>query len=43
MKWTSSLSLPKVAQTIPQKTAPAENELVADGVNVIRIVPSFCF
>ncbi len=24
-----------VAQTIPQKTAPAENELLADGVKVI--------
>src|ERR1035437_3699615 len=34
-KWTSSLSLPSVAQIIPQKTAPAEKLLVADGVNVM--------
>jgi len=34
-KWTSSLSLPSVAQIIPQKIAPAEKLLVADGVNVI--------
>jgi hypothetical protein len=40
-KGTSSLRLPRTAQTIPQKTARAEKLLIADGVNVMFLLHVF--